>query len=124
MDRDQTILEAARAIRPYLARLEVPDAARTDAMLAAALAEDADHVLVVLRAHDATWQWFLDFAKTGLPPDVAILRERAYDPMPGHGDPVSAPRFECPRKDYVWYRRAVGQEPPLCPTHLVPLEWG
>lgn len=123
MDRE-VVLDAARAIRPYLTELRPLDAGAVDATLASMLAEEnAVAILDLLRGESATWQWFLDFAKTGLPPDIAATLERGgYEPAPGHGEPVDLPRFDCPLGDYTWYRRAIGQQPPNCPTHGVQLE--
>jgi hypothetical protein len=130
LDRNM-ILETARAIRAYLPELRANDSAEVDATIAALLirssrGEDVTTaVLGVLRADENTWQWFIEFAPKGLPADVAGLAERGFAPAPGGGEPVSIPRFVCPvGNDYLWYRRAVGQQPPVCPTHGVPLVRG
>jgi hypothetical protein len=130
-DLDRTvILEGARAIRAYLPELRPHDASDLDGTIAALLmragrGEDVTaDVLGVLRANENTWQWFIEFAPAALPPDVAPMTERRFPPAPGGGEPVSIPRFVCPFNDFVWYRRAVGQEPPTCPTHGVPLTRG
>jgi hypothetical protein len=124
----ELVLEAARAIRPYLATLcpgeavvVDPDLARL--LAAAAAGEDVrGPVLDRLRAQPATWQWWLEFARRGAPPDVTAGAHRGYGELAGEGAPVAMPRFVCPRGDYVWYRRAVGHRPPVCPTHRVALE--
>lgn len=46
----------------------------------------------------------------------------SWKPLPGQGSMVNAAKFVCPHCDYTWYRPRVGIEPPLCPTHNVPLD--
>jgi hypothetical protein len=128
------ILEAARAIRPYLADLLGPEGQDTaeaiDRDLAAGLVraregEDAEEdVAAVLADHPVTRNWAARFLELGYPPSLAPLSERAigtgYAPPPGSGV-VSAARFSCPEGDYVWFQRTVGTTPPACPTHSVAL---
>jgi hypothetical protein len=53
--------------------------------------------------------------------EVEVLRD--ISTPAGHGDPDYRPRrYACPHGDYVWYRRTVSQEPPLCRTHAVVLD--
>ena len=46
----------------------------------------------------------------------------AYSALAGIEQPLSAPKFRCPRGDYVWYRPGVGVPIPRCPTHDCALE--
>jgi hypothetical protein len=127
MEQDRTILEAARAIRPYLPGLLVTktDAERLDRDLAELLArsrrgEDVEGLVEAsLRQRRATFNWTAGFLEMGRPPRMAAVdAERSeYAELPGAGDPTRADRFVCPEGDYVWYRRAVGQVAPACPTH-------
>lgn len=117
------IREAARAIRAYLpSLLEAHAAIELDAALAALLAAPEDSVVddalvAELERNGATAEWTAGFLAHGLPPELAVDSERSYSGLPGYGDPVPAVKFVCPGGDYVWYRHAVGQEPPRCPTH-------
>lgn len=127
MSEPSHILEAARAIRPYLPTLlDAEPAAQIDGALAALLAaggHDAeDRILVELDRHNATRDWAAGYIELGLPPDLAQYAERSFSEAPGYGDPVRIPKFDCPHGDYAWYRHDVGEEPPRCPTHGVVVE--
>lgn len=124
------ILEAARAIRPYIYELiEPPDEARiADEQLARLLADarsDADvrgGVTALLLQRPATRNWAARFIEDGLPPGFTTVPERTvgsstYSALPGYGTVTSAARFACPQDDYVWWQRAAGQPVPPCPTH-------
>jgi len=130
MEPDRGVLEAARAIRPYLSELTGPAAARHDARLATLLADAlAGHDVVgelrsVLEADDAMAAFLeevLDDAPEFRPPDVQAgfgeARRNMQVPPGAIGPIADAGRHLCPRGDYVWYRRAVGAPVPLCPTH-------
>jgi hypothetical protein len=118
------IREAARAIRAYLPSLLDADAAsELDAALAALLAAPdepaaVDEALVAeLERYEATAEWTAAFLEHGMPPELAVHPQRSFSGLPGYGETVQTPKFVCPEGDYVWYRHAVGQEPPHCPTH-------
>ena len=114
------LLDAARAIRPYLpSLLDESAAAEVDSSLAALLASGGteDAVLAELEGHEATAEWTAAFLEHGAPPELAVVRERDFTELAGHGEPVRAPKYICPEGDFVWYRHAVGQQPPRCPTH-------
>jgi hypothetical protein len=120
MDEQSEIREAARTIRSYLSELLDADAAtETDRALAKLLASSAadERILVELERHDATAEWAAAFVEHGVPPEFAPVIERTYSEVPGHGEAVGLPKFVCPKGDFVWYRHAVGETPPLCPTH-------
>jgi hypothetical protein len=125
---DDRILDAARAIRPYLPRLVGPRADDVERDLAQLLnrasgGEVVDHeILAYLERDPATHEWTAAFLERGHPSDVAIMREKGLQELPGHGEVVAAARYSCPGGDYLWYRRTVGQEVPRCPTHQLLLE--
>ena len=129
MTNDETILELARAVRPYLSELvEEPRAAALDAEFAELLAEapargDVDErVLDLLGQSPALGDWAAAFLERGAPPEVAYLEERSrLQGLAGEGEVVRAPRYACPEGDFVFYRRSVGQAVPECPTHHLPL---
>lgn len=119
------ILEAARSIRPYLSELVgEPDATTLDQQLADLLTQtDTDlpidnRILELLAAQDATRDWLAGFLQDKQQPDAL----RTWKPLLNSQSLVSAPKFVCPEGDYVWHRPRVGVEPPLCPTHQIPLE--
>jgi hypothetical protein len=118
------VREAAGAIRPYLSRLlnDQAAAAAVDAALGALLAgADDDAIAARLAADPATGAWTAVFLETGLPPEFTE-RDRGYSPLPGAGERVGARRHACPRGDFVWFERSVIEQPPLCPTHGLPVE--
>jgi hypothetical protein len=125
---EDPILDAARAIRPYLPHLvgtRADDVDRTlvELLKGASAGETVDDALLdVLQRDPATHNWTASYLERGLPPDIAAVREKGLQELPGHGEVVAATRFRCPRGDYLWYRRSVGQEIPRCPTHRMELE--
>src|SRR5690348_13934099 len=114
MEQERTILEAAKAIRPYLPQLLGAEAGAFDRHLAGLLArnrdgEDVEGLLAAhLRKQRATHNWTAAFLEHGRPPElVAVTTERGgFSDLPGHGEPSRAGKFACPSGDYVWYRRA------------------
>ena len=129
---DRGVLEAARAIRPYLPKFVNPAiAADVDAELAGLLAraaggEDVEGRLwAVLKANEATRVFLdrvLDDAPDFRPPQVVSELTSRYCGMPGEPSPVPADKFGCPHGDYVWYRPEVGVPVEHCPTHGCALE--
>jgi hypothetical protein len=132
MDRDDDgVLEAARAIRPYLSDLVGPaKAGALDRRIADHLAGPAVSVaeLRSLLEEQEDTAWFLS----------RVLSDRPRYRPPYHqpaatrgivspaGDPalIEADRYSCPRGDYVWYRPEVGSPVPDCPTHGLSLTRG
>jgi hypothetical protein len=127
MEQQRTITEAARAIRPYLKLLLGAEtvADQLDSDLAELLMRDRhgedvqDQLTACLSQYRATYNWVAGFLQHGQPhAPIAIDSERGgYSDLPGAGEPLRADKFECLEGDYVWYRRAIGQVPPRCPTH-------
>ncbi|MDH3681200.1 MAG: hypothetical protein OEV40_14775 [Acidimicrobiia bacterium] len=122
MDSDDRIVEAARAVRPYVDELS-DEAAAVDEALVEALGlppPERDELIVeIFDSSDELRDWFAAFVETGLPPDVVGIRERAIEPLPGPGGPVEPLRYACPNQDYVVYKTSVGRY--RCPTHRIPL---
>ena len=128
---DDGVLEAARAIRPYLNDLVGPALAATiddriaeEINGAAGPAETVSRLRALMEEHDDT-SWFLTrvLADQSLhrPPYHQQVRLRGV--VSPAGDPylVEADRFACPRGDYAWYRPEVGAPVPDCPTHHLSL---
>jgi hypothetical protein len=117
------ILEAGRAVRPYLAELperpEATDAA--DDRLARALAEPepaeaARAVSAVFEEHPAALPWLVGFTDARRPADLVAAERHGLQPLPGEGKVTRAPRYRCPHDDYTWYRRSAAQSVGVCPT--------
>lgn len=128
MDRDDDgVLEAARAIRPYLSDFLDPALAGTlDRRIANQLADPAASVteLRSLLEEQEDTAWFLRRVlsdKWHRPPYQQPPGVR--DPVSPGGDPalIEADRYSCPRGDYVRYRPEVGSAVPDCPTHGISL---
>ncbi|MFJ3772875.1 hypothetical protein ACIPX0_14385 [Streptomyces sp. NPDC090075] len=123
------VLEAARAIRPYLPGLfpHAPHrAARLDGELArlldpGAAAGAAESVLRALEGNAITKVWSAQFLEFGVPPEFVGSGTRGSTvPVPaGNGEALRpGPKYVCPANgDVVWWRRHVGQEVPRCGTH-------
>ncbi|BAY10865.1 hypothetical protein [Calothrix sp. NIES-2098] len=118
------ILEAARSIRPYLGELlpaaqaEIIDQRLANLLAQANTRQPIDNlILELLAAQDTTREWLSRFLQDKQQPE----HMRSFSPLPGQGSIVNAAKFVCPQGDYIWYRPRVGIEPPLCPTHNLPL---
>jgi hypothetical protein len=136
MDDDDAVIEAARAIRPYLDRLADPptSAAELDRQLADALNDrstgrpaTARQLRALLEEQEDT-AWFLAEVLADAPHcrppyhQHRYRRHRSAFPVPaGDPGPVDAVRYACPRGDYVWHRPEIGTPVPDCPTHHLPL---
>ena len=131
---DELLLDAARSIRPYLVDLVGDRALDVDRRIVLLLIRaDAGHdvdedLLGVLTETPATQEWAASVIENDrhLPPDLQHLQERdavgpplAYRAVPNpYGEPVDAERYTCPvDRNYVWWRRHVGQEVRQCPDH-------
>ena len=125
---DTVILDAARAIRPYLADLVgLEEAESVDAELAELLAQAVagrnvdDAILGALSADAVLRDWTAAFLQTRRPP-VADRGVRSYEPLAGAAPPTHPTVFACPYGDYVWYERSPRALIPACPTHRCVLE--
>lgn len=118
----EILLEAARAIRPYLTELLDPQvAADIDSLLAQQLAaadktNAEDAIRRTLLSQRPTADWWAAFLEHGVPPEVLPAMIRLNE-LPGDGQNVAAARYICPYSDFVWYRISVGVAVPSCPTH-------
>jgi hypothetical protein len=128
---DDGVLEAARAIRPYLDDLVGPGPAKViDGRIAGELTggagrADTARALRALLEEQEDTAWFLSRVladRPGYRPPYQQPASRRGIVSPA-GDPglVTADRYACPRGDYVWYRPEVGFPVPRCPTHRLPL---
>ena len=124
MEQEESIREAARAIRPYLEKLVGPETAgEMDTELARLLGAPGEtgQLLAQLESTIPTSQWCLDFARCGgMPPEDAKVAEDRRAGLPGLGLP-DLPRYACPRGDFAWYRRSPAIAVPSCPTHHLSL---
>ena len=135
MDDDDAVIEAARAIRPYLGRLagSPAAAAELDRHLAAALNDRSGRLVTarrlrILLEDQEDTAWFLaevlGDAPHYRPPYHQPRYRRRETGIPGPaGDPgpVDAARYTCPHGDYAWYRPEAGTPVPACPTHHIRL---
>jgi hypothetical protein len=122
----EDILEGARSIRPYLAKLleadsEVVDHELSDLLAKAQVGQKIDNqILDLLSRQESTRVWIVQYLALKRPPEQEV--ERLYSGLPGESVPPPVPKYACPRGDYVWYRPAVGVEVRDCPTHHIRLE--
>jgi hypothetical protein len=129
MSQYRDLLDGARSIRPFLADLPGVDADDVDHALADLLAQARagqhveQQIADLLASHESTRTWmggYLARRKAG-------MRFGGYEAPPGKGSvlPIDALFYTCPEDDYIWPRRAAGQQIPYCPTHhilLIPLK--
>ena len=124
---DDGVLEAGRAIRPYLSDL-VPDQAEIfDTAIAEILntlgATDVSQLRAILNANEMTSEFLAEVLADRpeyRPPSLQPVNTRSggYEPLAGNPQPVMhAGKFTCPSGDFVWYRHSVGAPIPICPTH-------
>ena len=129
---DHGVLEAARAVRPYLEDLVGRrSAVDLDGRIAAILhqaerGEDVTEPLRELLGGSEGTAAFLaevladapDFRPPDVQPAFAGGPLRGFDPLPGDPDPViHAGKYVCPQGDFVWYRPSVGTPIADCPSH-------
>lgn len=114
------ILEAARAIRPYLADLLGVDAEAIDRQVAKLLSDAKsgqqvnNQILELLSSFNPTREWMAEFLKDNLPPQVTSSYRSYYRRPPGDPNPPQTVRYVCPEGDFIVYGEPV---PPTCPTH-------
>jgi hypothetical protein len=124
---DDGVLEAARAIRPYLSDLLGPakavaiDRQIADALTVGSAGTTAAEQVRMILERDGDTAWFLQRVLD----DKPFYRPPYYQPVITRGitapagDPgfVAADRYACPQGDYVWYRPDLGTCVPRCPDH-------
>lgn len=128
---EEGVLEAGRAIRPYLDDLldGTAAAAGLDRQLAELLSSTAERSDRARRLRDlldqhADTAWFLAQVLTDAPHYRPPGQQPGYLARAGAegagplGDPgiVAADRYRCPHGDYVWYRPDISIPVPVCPT--------
>lgn len=128
---DEGILEAGRAIRPYLDNLldDMAAAVGLDRQLAELLTSTADRSGRARQLRDLLDQhvdtaWFLAQVLADAPhyrppdqqPDYLARAGRAGAGPLGDPSIVAADRYRCPHGDYVWYRPDLATPIPACPT--------
>lgn len=133
MDSDNDgVLEAARAIRPYLKDLVDDPAAAgiLDRRIAEQLTGPADRAAAATRLRallegQEDTAWFLSRVLSDKPhyrpPYYQPAYQRSIVSPAGDVSQVEADRYTCPRGDYVWYRPEIGTPVPDCPDHHIPL---
>ena len=127
---ESTVIEAGRAIRPFIGELiaDPAEAAALDRDLASALtladaSAAAAEVLTLLTGSQPAAEWLIDFEKLGYPPAFRpALGVRGGFLLNGDGELLRARRFRCPvGNDYTWYRRTAAQPIAFCPNDKVRL---
>jgi hypothetical protein len=122
-----SMLPAARAIRPYLLRLVGADAVAVDGEIGALLidahdgADVEEALLNLLGRYPATHSWTAAFMQHGHPPEIGDPITKDFG-LPGMPSLVSARKYYCPEGDYDWWRPRIGDQVPLCPCHSLPLQ--
>ena len=128
MTSSPDVLQAAKAIRPYLAELlERPDANAMGDRLELALNATTDtaaqqaEIRRVLSVAEPTREWLRLYLEEQKPAAEILSIIRTYHPLPGKAGVVASPRYRCPVASchQTWYRREVGAEVPNCPIHGV-----
>jgi hypothetical protein len=131
---DESLLDAARMARSHLPELLAGDAEaqrHLDKRIAGLLhranrgTDVTDELHAAIGHHRIVQAWVADVRRDPhrRPPDLRPGHRSGvtYSPVPGDVQPPDAPRYACPEGDYLWFRRHVGQQIPLCPTHRLPL---
>lgn len=126
---DEGLVEAAKALRPYLAGLIGTERAphwdtEVAELLAGGRQDRAAGLRRLVESDVEVLQWVEDLLDDPqrLPPELQGVRTSQYAPGLGSGDFVGADRFVCPQADhYVRYRVQVGEEMGICPDHKCPL---
>jgi hypothetical protein len=128
---DDGVLEAARAIRPYLRDLVGPTKAgvldRHIADLFTGLANGTTSAaqLRALLDQEEDTAWFLGRVLADKPrywpPYQQSAHQRDMTRVAGDVSQIEADRYACPEGDYVWYRPDVGTRIRDCPDHHIPL---
>lgn len=130
MFKDEVLIEAARAVRPYLRDLIGPRAADLDALLSSLLQRYisgenvSSEILRLLQKDEATREWLAELLEdpSHLPPEFQAVRSGTFEPPPGRGNPKNPPKWICPVDgNYIAYRRSWSDPIPECLEHHVEL---
>lgn len=126
MTSSPDVLQAAQAIRPYLAELlERPDADAISHRLELALSATANsttqqaEIRRVLSVAEPTREWLRLYLEEQKPAAEILSLIRTYHPLPGKAGTVESPRYRCPVASchQTWYRREASAAVPNCPIH-------
>ncbi len=126
MTSSPDVLQAAQAIRPYLAELlDRPDADAMGHRLELALSATADsttqqaEVHRVLSLAEPTREWLRLYLEEQKSATEILGIIRTYQPLPGKAGTVESPRYVCPVASchQTWYRREAEAAVPNCPIH-------
>jgi hypothetical protein len=130
MTSPTNVLEAARAIRPYLSQL-LPhaDAEVADKRLELILQTSTDdaarsqEIRALLATAEPTREWLRLYLEEQKPAEEILKIMRTYQPLPGKSGAIASPRYRCPVASchQTWYRRDASAEIPTCPIHGVKL---
>jgi hypothetical protein len=80
----------------------------------------AERIRAILESRPETAGWWWNWQRSE-DHGGAVEPVRGADFVAGGGEVVAAPRFACPRGDFVWYRRLASVPVPVCRTHGVRL---
>lgn len=121
--------DLAIAIRPQLTQLlgaqtgqQMAD--RLDLLMARSSAgEDVNReILTLLTDTKATQQWVTRrLSRTSKSPQEHSGQRLGRGSVPGQISAISAPEYKCPMCSYTWRRSRVGETPPPCKNHDIPL---
>jgi hypothetical protein len=127
MERDQSLLEAARAVRSELPLLVGSDWRSLDRELAGVITatnRSDDDLVTVLDRNPAVGAWVADFLVRVRSGTSAFETERGSgaSPPPGDAGLLLPPRYACPIDgEFVQYRMSGAQPIAVCPDHDVTL---
>lgn len=127
MGEPDLLLNAARALRGELPRLDLDHAEGLDdelAELIAAVVKDyraLEDLAALLDSRPETKSFADHFLREGVPPGVRVYRRKAIAPLPGRPRRISATRWSCPSGDFDFFQRSRQERVPPCPTHRIPL---
>lgn len=125
-----SVLQAARAIRPYLpALLDIAVAHRLEQQLNSLLPTVADEsdadqqILALLQEQAVTREWLRLYLEEQRPAEDILKQMRTYYPLSENKGAIASPRYLCPvascNRD--WYRHRPEEAIPECPIHGVPM---
>jgi hypothetical protein len=119
MDREE-LVRLAETLRSELAADAVPELDALVVRLRSGEPVD-DEVYEVLTSTKPLRQRMNELVPANEDEDKGVAG-RAFQELPGHGEPVAAITYACPEGDYSYPALEVGEPIPLCPTHNVRLE--
>jgi hypothetical protein len=79
----------------------------------------------LLRQHQHLNEWVEQLLEDDelVPPHLQPDTVRSFQPMPGPGGPIRAPKYQCPAGDgFTWYQSSVARPVPSCAICQAPLK--